>query len=391
MIDFRYHLVSLVAVFIALAVGIALGAGPLREGISTTLESEVGQLRAERAELRSQVDQARHRAEAKEEAVETLSETSLAGTLQDVRVGMVVLPGADRNLVDAAETRVVQAGGTVAVMAELDPRWENAAPTADEQTATLEELAARVQDPEPAGGGAPTVSTVLAAALAGADEPGQAGAWLEVLSALEDERQVDVTWHDSDTSPVTDRRPPGALLVVAGGLTSTTATLDPGAATLARRLELVHALAETATPVVVAGPGTEAFVEPSEDQPVDPGADPLVTAVREDGDLASAVSTVDDLESATGQLTAALALAWQLRDDVGHYGLGELAQAAFPTMPPVREPQVPELPGDDLGQPADPQDGSSQDGSSQDGSSQHGTSDAGAGQDPGDDASVTGP
>ena len=45
MIDFRYHLVSLVAVFIALAVGIALGAGPLREGISSTLESEVAQLR----------------------------------------------------------------------------------------------------------------------------------------------------------------------------------------------------------------------------------------------------------------------------------------------------------------------------------------------------------
>ena len=31
MIDFRYHLVSLISVFLALAVGIALGAGPLKE------------------------------------------------------------------------------------------------------------------------------------------------------------------------------------------------------------------------------------------------------------------------------------------------------------------------------------------------------------------------
>ena len=31
MIDFRYHLVSLISVFLALAVGIVLGAGPLRE------------------------------------------------------------------------------------------------------------------------------------------------------------------------------------------------------------------------------------------------------------------------------------------------------------------------------------------------------------------------
>ena len=30
MIDFRYHLVSLIAVFMALAVGVVLGAGPLQ-------------------------------------------------------------------------------------------------------------------------------------------------------------------------------------------------------------------------------------------------------------------------------------------------------------------------------------------------------------------------
>jgi hypothetical protein len=37
MIDFRYHLVSLVSVFIALAVGIVLGAGPLKDPISEGL------------------------------------------------------------------------------------------------------------------------------------------------------------------------------------------------------------------------------------------------------------------------------------------------------------------------------------------------------------------
>ncbi|MDU2059289.1 MAG: copper transporter, partial [Dermabacter sp.] len=37
MIDFRYHLVSLVAVFLALAIGIVLGAGPLRDGVGQTL------------------------------------------------------------------------------------------------------------------------------------------------------------------------------------------------------------------------------------------------------------------------------------------------------------------------------------------------------------------
>ena len=44
MIDFRYHVVSLVSVFLALAVGIVLGAGPLNEGISTGITDQVQQL-----------------------------------------------------------------------------------------------------------------------------------------------------------------------------------------------------------------------------------------------------------------------------------------------------------------------------------------------------------
>jgi hypothetical protein len=44
-IDFRYHLVSLVSVFLALAVGIVLGAGPLRESIGDTLTEQVQALR----------------------------------------------------------------------------------------------------------------------------------------------------------------------------------------------------------------------------------------------------------------------------------------------------------------------------------------------------------
>ena len=48
MIDFRYHLVSLISVFLALAVGIALGAGPLKETIGDTLTGQVEVLRGER-------------------------------------------------------------------------------------------------------------------------------------------------------------------------------------------------------------------------------------------------------------------------------------------------------------------------------------------------------
>src|SRR5206468_1259154 len=55
MIDFRYHLVSLVAVFLALAVGILLGAGPLKDPIGATLTQSVKQLRADQDVLNQQL------------------------------------------------------------------------------------------------------------------------------------------------------------------------------------------------------------------------------------------------------------------------------------------------------------------------------------------------
>ena len=55
-IDFRYHLVSLASVLIALAVGIVLGAGPLNSGILESVNNEVKTLRADKADLRTQLD-----------------------------------------------------------------------------------------------------------------------------------------------------------------------------------------------------------------------------------------------------------------------------------------------------------------------------------------------
>ena len=95
MIDFRYHVVSLVAVFLALAVGIVLGAGPLREELSTTLEEQVAELRQERSELRAELEDEQRRSEAKDDLVRVMTGPLAAGRLTDVRVAMVLLPGSD--------------------------------------------------------------------------------------------------------------------------------------------------------------------------------------------------------------------------------------------------------------------------------------------------------
>ncbi|MCL2803154.1 MAG: copper transporter [Micrococcales bacterium] len=56
--NFRYHIVSLVSVFLALAVGIVLGAGPLRGPIESGFEDQIKSLRADKDVLRSELDQA---------------------------------------------------------------------------------------------------------------------------------------------------------------------------------------------------------------------------------------------------------------------------------------------------------------------------------------------
>ena len=60
MISFRYHIVSIVSVFLALAVGIALGGGPLKGEVDDTLvdqarkDADRAQTRVERIQARSQ-------------------------------------------------------------------------------------------------------------------------------------------------------------------------------------------------------------------------------------------------------------------------------------------------------------------------------------------------
>ena len=66
MIDFRYHLVSIVSIFLALAVGIVLGAGPLKGELGNTLNKEVAGLRKDKIDLNKQLQEARAGTEARD-------------------------------------------------------------------------------------------------------------------------------------------------------------------------------------------------------------------------------------------------------------------------------------------------------------------------------------
>src|SRR4051794_41274011 len=94
MIDFRYHLVSLISVFIALAVSIVLGAGPLNEPIARGLSQGVQQLRQD---LDARNDQLKT-AQAGIANRDTFLTQSQPGLLADQLRGRTVLLGAPPRL-----------------------------------------------------------------------------------------------------------------------------------------------------------------------------------------------------------------------------------------------------------------------------------------------------
>ncbi len=90
MIDFRYHLVSLVALFLALAGGIALGAGPLQDPVRGELSAATsdGDAQALQEELDSVERLNEFRARYDEGTASLVLGDRLAGT----SVSMLVLP-----------------------------------------------------------------------------------------------------------------------------------------------------------------------------------------------------------------------------------------------------------------------------------------------------------
>ncbi|MDR0433398.1 MAG: copper transporter [Bifidobacteriaceae bacterium] len=89
MINFRYHIVSLAAVFLALAVGIVLGAGPLRGPITANLEEQVTSLRDEKDTLRDELSLAEADTEYRDATIEGLLPMAADAVLQDLDVAVV--------------------------------------------------------------------------------------------------------------------------------------------------------------------------------------------------------------------------------------------------------------------------------------------------------------
>ncbi len=108
MIPVRFHVVSLVAVFLALAAGIALGGGPLSE-LGRAEQAAASPSPADRAATAA----ARSAAGFADDVVVSGAPRLYAGALKQRPVALVVFPGVADATIAAVSDQVVAAGGTV--------------------------------------------------------------------------------------------------------------------------------------------------------------------------------------------------------------------------------------------------------------------------------------
>ena len=113
MISFRYHIVSIVSVFLALAIGVALGGGPLKGEVDNTLVDQVKSDRQTKASLQAQIAGLRAGNTFTDEFAATVAPTLVGDTLKGRAVTLVVLPTAQQSDVSSLADLVGVAGGTV--------------------------------------------------------------------------------------------------------------------------------------------------------------------------------------------------------------------------------------------------------------------------------------
>lgn len=314
MIDFRYHIVSLISVFLALAVGIVLGAGPLRDSIADELTGQVDQLRAEKETLRTQLDAAQRASQERRTYITEAAPRLLTGTLTDRSVALVELPGADEDVTEAVATRLEQADAAVVGTVTLTDTWVDSA-QATFRSGIAQNLVPSM-NPAPAADAASDL--VLAQALGQAltlrdpDQPATSSA--EATQMLELLRTGELITEDSAVDG------PAYATVIVG----------PPAQLEAPTEEELPQLDELNAAFITLATGMSSTGEGSVLAGADDGPGTLLTALRADDAASDAVTTVDSVGTITGQVTVPLAVAAAIAGEGGHFGVSENADAVLP-------------------------------------------------------------
>lgn len=306
MISFRYHVVSIIAVFLALALGIVVGTTALNGPITKDLRHQVDSLKNDRKALSAQVGTLQGQVSNAEKFASLYGEQIVKSSLTDINVLIIGLPGASGDMKDGVAKTVTAAGGKITGRIQLTGDYTDPKRAGDITalaTGGVHPIGLTYPSVDDAGqlGGA-----LLAFVLLGKGEPTDLQ---QVLAGFSELHMIKVEGGDKVT-------PASAIVVVAGG---TLPVDDAGGKT---QLALISQLHDKGGHTVVVGS------TPSATQ----GG--VVALVRGDQADKGTVATVDDADTALGKVSTALALAGIVRPEpdtvVGHYGTGGGASALFP-------------------------------------------------------------
>jgi copper transport outer membrane protein MctB len=309
-ISFRYHIVSIVSVFLALAIGVALGGGPLKGKVDNTLVDQVKTDRLVKSRLQSQITTLRSGNAFTDGFAATVAPKVLGGTLRGRVVTLVVLPTAREADVAGLRTMVGLAGGTLGGTLRVGSKLVDAG-----EKQLVDELGKQVQ-PSASGVDIPADASayermgLLVGRAIGASSAGGAsvdGTSTSVLGALDAASLM-------STEGKLNRR--GDLVLAVTGAGQGSKAQQKGAGTIVTTM--LRAVDSETAGTVLAGPVASAR------------GNGEVKALRDDVGAARDVSTVDTLGPTAGEVVTVLALAGQASGKSGQYGAVDAADGAMP-------------------------------------------------------------
>jgi len=332
-IDFRYHIVSIIAVFLALATGLVLGASLLNTPLIKGLDSANDALIADKEELRDQVTELESQRDALADSVADLSPFALFDELAGQQVVVVRLPGSDDGIIASVSEAVAAAGGEVTGVVSVRNEW-----TAPTDVVVLDELVAQLAqpgvnfvrgdneygraatllanalvaevDPADTEGGTPAETGIVPPGTAGVDEEGRSTILegLNIGGFLDAEPGIGLADVSIIIGPPAPAEPDERTPTVNGAWADIAAALD-----------------DLGRAAVLVGPADAA------------GDEGLIAAVRSDDSAAVNVSTVDSVDEPIGAAVTVLALSRQLVGINGHYGQVDAADGPVPPFAPPTE------------------------------------------------------
>jgi hypothetical protein len=298
MVNFRFHVVSIIAIFLAIAIGTVMGATFVGRGVVDRLQNRIDDVEKTSNEVKADNEALQASADETARYVDQTATYAVGRSLAGVRIDLVAERGIDGATVDRQADLLRQAGATVVGVAWLEDAWKLEQP---------EQLRA-LRDATGLSNRAPTPLRTSAAGLLGRRLATSAPVLGEdVLANLVDAKFVTLTGASGSATPVpTDFDGTLARSLVLGGPTSAV----PTDTTPALASGMVDGKA-----VLAVGEIFDSSGEVTE-------RDAWIDEIAQDDALRTHLSTIDDVDLVEGRVASTLALAELGTGAVGNYGLG---------------------------------------------------------------------